>query len=194
MVRNNYWIGGDLGIMLNHWSAVNFTGNTVYSKSKLIALLDAAPTQHPKNYVWDSNTYYGSGRFRFAGQDTDWKGWRGNSTLDQDSHFSPGGPHGVWTFVRPNKYEPGRANIAIYNWNLDRSVPIDVSGILSAGTAYEIRDAENFFGPPVVSGVYKSGMISIPMTDLEPAEPNGDVPTPPRHTAPEFGAFVLLCK
>jgi hypothetical protein len=194
MVRNNYWIGGDLGIMLNHWTAARFTGNTVYSKTKLIALLDAAPTQNTGNYVWDSNTYYGSGRFHFAGKDTDWSGWRSKSTLDADSHFSPGSPHGVWAFVRPNRYEPGRANIAIYNWNLDRTVSIDVAGIVPDGASYEIRDAENFYGPPVVSGKFNGQHIKIPMTGLEPAEPNGDVPTPPVHTAPEFGAFVLLCK
>jgi len=27
-------------------------------------------------------------------------------------------PTGTWTFVQPNKYEAGRANIAIYNWSL----------------------------------------------------------------------------
>ncbi len=194
MVRNNYWIGGDLGIMLNHWTAARFTGNTVYSKTKLIALLDAAPGQDTANYVWDSNTYYGSGHFRFAGKDTDWDGWRNESTLDRSSRFSPGPPRGLWTFVRPNRYEPGRANIAIYNWNLDPTVSIDVSGFLTRGAVYEIRDAENFFGPPVVSGTYNGEFIAIPMKGLVAADPNGDVPTPPRHSAPEFGAFVLLCK
>ncbi len=194
MVRNNYWIGGDLGIMLDHWSAARFTGNTVYSKSKLIAMLGSAPLPGARNYIWDANTYYGSGRFRFAGQDTDWAGWRSRSALDASSRFSSGAPRGVWTFVRPNRYEKGRANIAIYNWDLSRTVAVDVSGVLAAGSSYEVRDAENFFGPPVVSGAYKGGAITIPMTGLAAADPNGDVPTPPRHTAPEFGAFVLLTR
>jgi hypothetical protein len=30
------------------------------------------------------------------------------------------------------------------------------------------------------------------MMGLTPAKPNGNVPTPPKHSAPEFGAFVLL--
>jgi hypothetical protein len=30
------------------------------------------------------------------------------------------------------------------------------------------------------------------MTGLAVAAPNGNVPTPPKHSAPEFGAFVLL--
>jgi hypothetical protein len=194
VVRDNYWIGGDLAVMLTHWSAARFTGNTVYSKSKLIALLDAAPGQDTRQYVWDSNHYYGSGRFRFAGKDTDWTGWRRESTLDRSSQFSAGAPHGVWTFVRPNRYESGRANIAVYNWNLAPVVSIDVSGVVAAGATYEIRDAENFFGRPIVSGTYDGRPIAIPMTGLTAAQPNGDVPAPPRHTAPEFGAFVLLCR
>ena len=55
-VRNNYWMGGFIGIMLNRWTAANFTGNTVYSKSKLLALLDVSPGENPRNYVWDRNT------------------------------------------------------------------------------------------------------------------------------------------
>jgi parallel beta-helix repeat protein len=191
MVRNNYWIGGDLGIMLNRWTAANFTGNTVYSKSKLLALVDALPAQHPRNYVWDRNTYYGSGKFNFKGQEVDWTGWRERSTLDASSHFTSGPPRGVWAFVRPNQYEKGRANIAIYNWDAAPTVCVDVSGYLPTGATYEIHDAENFFAAPVVSGVFDGKPIAIPMTNLTAAQPNGDVPTPPTHTAPEFGAFIL---
>ena len=194
MVRNNYWIGGDLGIMLNRWTAANFTGNTVYSRNNVIALLDALPTQKPSNYVWDSNTYYGSGRFNFAGTETDWQGWRKGSTLDAASRFSSGRPTGIWAFVRPNKYEAGRANIVIYNWDLQPFVSVDVSGILAHGANYEIRDAQNFYGQPLVTGKYDGELVAIPMTGLVAANANGVVPTPPRHSAPEFGAFILLSR
>ena len=75
---------------------------------------------------------------------------------------------------------------------MQRIVLVDVSGVLDRGVVYEIRDAQNFFGPPVASGTYNGELIPVPMTGLTPAAPNGDVPTPPRHSAPEFGAFVLL--
>jgi len=191
MVRNNYWIGGDLAIMLNRWTAANFTGNTVYSKSKLLALVDALPSQNPRKYVWDRNTYYGSGRFMFAGKDVDWSGWRERSTLDSASKFYAGAPHGTWSFVRPNKYEQGRGNIAIYNWDHKDKVAVDVSGFMPAGATYEVRDAENFYGDPVAAGKFDGKPISIPMSGLLPAQPNGQVPTPPVHTGPEFGAFVI---
>ena len=36
-------------------------------------------------------------------------------------------PGGVRTIVRPNRYESGRANIAIFNWDRQGSVNVDVS-------------------------------------------------------------------
>jgi hypothetical protein len=98
----------------------------------------------------------------------------------------------VWTFVRPNRYEPGRANIAIYNWNLQSTVAVDVSGVLTPGKTYVVKDAQNFFGPPVASGTYSGGTITIPMTGLTVATPVGNVPSRPGHTGPEFGAFVVV--
>jgi parallel beta-helix repeat protein len=192
MVRGNYWIGGNMGIMLNRWTAANFTGNSVYSRSKLLALVDSLPSQDPRNYVWDRNAYYGSGRFNFAGKEMDWAEWRAASSLDRDSRFSSGPPRGVWTFVRPNRYESGRANIVIYNWDAKTAVPVDLSEVLAEGETYEIRDAQDFFGPSVASGRFDGRPVAVPMTGLVAVQPNGDVPTPPLHTAPEFGAFVLL--
>jgi hypothetical protein len=36
---------------------------------------------------------------------------------------------GLDAFVRPNRYEPGRANIAIYNWSGADAVDIDIAGV-----------------------------------------------------------------
>jgi PKD repeat protein len=102
-------------------------------------------------------------------------------------------PTGVKVFVRPNQYEPGRANITIYNWDLQASVGVSLKGILKAGTAYEIRNAQNFFGPAVLSGTYDgSSTLSLPMNGLAPATPVGRPAPPP--TGPEFQVFVVLPK
>jgi hypothetical protein len=192
-VTNNYWIGGDLVIMLNHWNSAVFTGNTVYSKTQLLTYLDFLPTQNPAGYTWDGNTYYGSGRFDYAQNETTWQGWTGNG-IDRHSQFISGRPTGTWIFARPNRYEPGRGNIVVYNWGLSPTISVDLSGILGPGTSYEIRDAENFFGPAVVTGTYDGSPVSIPMTNLKPAATNGTFPVPPKETAPELGAFVVLPK
>jgi len=69
---------------------------------------------------------------------------------------------------------------------------VDVSSVLTPGAFYQIRDAQNYYGPVVASGVYSGNPITIPMTGLSAARPNGTVPQQPPHTAPVFGTFVLL--
>ena len=102
-------------------------------------------------------------------------------------------PTGVRTFVRPNQYEPGRANITIINWDRVPQVAVDLSGAgLPIGTRFEVRDAQNFYGAPVVSGTYTGGAVTVPMTGLIAAPPIGNAPIVPAHTAPQFGAFVLM--
>ncbi len=102
-------------------------------------------------------------------------------------------PTGVRTFVRPNAYEAGRANITIFNWDLLPVVAVDVSMAgLAVGDVFEVRDAQNYFGAPVATGVFTGASVSIPMTGLVAAPPVGSVPLVLPHTAPQFGAFVLM--
>jgi hypothetical protein len=95
--------------------------------------------------------------------------------------------------VIPNSYEPGRANVIIYNTSGASTVQINLTQAgLTNGQTYEIRDAENYFGPLVRTGTYNSTSptVSIPMTGLTVAQPMG---LPKRsHTAPEFGIFVVI--
>lgn len=102
-------------------------------------------------------------------------------------------PTGVRTFVRPNAYEPGRANITILNWDRAASVAVDLSSAnLPQGTPYEIRDAQNFYGAPVAAGTYTGAAVTVPMTGLTASPAIGNVPVVLPHTAPQFGTFVLL--
>ena len=102
-------------------------------------------------------------------------------------------PAGKYIFVRPNQYEIGRANIVIYNWDLSPSVSVDISASgLHSGQSYEIRDSQNFYGPPVATGIYNGSPATIPMSNLSLAPPEGTVPPQPHHTAPEFDVFILL--
>ncbi|MEO8429868.1 MAG: right-handed parallel beta-helix repeat-containing protein [Acidobacteriota bacterium] len=97
-------------------------------------------------------------------------------------------PTSTQIFVRPSLYEAGRANVTILNWNLAPSVNVDLSSVLAPGASYEIRNAQNFFGGPVRSGVYTGGGIAVPMT----GSPAGMVgySTPPAPA--ELHAFVVL--
>lgn len=99
---------------------------------------------------------------------------------------------GVNVYVRPNLYEAGRANIAVYNWDNRSSVAVDLSKVLNVGDNFEIRDAQDFYGTPVVNGTYTGAAVNVPMILTKVATPVGNVTVPPVHTPPEFGTFVVL--
>ena len=58
-------------------------------------------------------------------------------------------------FVRPNAYEAGRANITVYNWDGVEHASTSTSAASSSpGDGYEVRNAQDFFGAPVLTGTY----------------------------------------
>jgi Right handed beta helix region len=93
--------------------------------------------------------------------------------------------------IRPNKYDPARAHLAIFNWDKLDAVDVDVSGVLSPGDAYQLLDVQDLFGPPVLSGVYTAGKLAVPMTSTGVTTPVGNVPVSVTHTSREFGAFLI---
>ena len=93
--------------------------------------------------------------------------------------------------MRPNRYEPGRAHIVIYNWDLRDSVTVDLNSILVRGTQFEIRDAQNYFGEPVLRGVYNGGTLQLPTRLSKVTAPIGNVERVPVHTAPHLLVFVV---
>jgi hypothetical protein len=127
-----------------------------------------------------SNSFYQSTSFTAA-------------TYPSNTYFTSR-PTGVRTFVRRNAYDSGRAHIVVYNWDRAASVSVDVSSVLQPGDNYELRDAQDYFGAPVLSGAYSGGQISVPMILTHKAAAIGNVPVAPRHTGPDFAAFVLLKK
>jgi hypothetical protein len=104
-------------------------------------------------------------------------------------------------FVVPNEFEAGRANVAIYNWQLLPAVTVPLADVrLVEGQAFEVKDAMNFYGPPVARGVFsaKAPMIAVPMQGLVREKMRGEDRLRARyrdrlkHTAPEFGAFLVI--
>ncbi len=99
-------------------------------------------------------------------------------------------PTGTVVRIRPNLFEAGRAHITVYSWNLASTAAVDLSSVIPPGTSFEIRNAQNYFGAPVLSGVYAGGTVNVPLTGLPNAAPVGR-PTPVA-TGPEFNVFVLI--
>jgi hypothetical protein len=111
-----------------------------------------------------------------------------------DNQFLRTRPTANEVFVRPNRYERGRAHIIVFNWERLQSVDVSAAGAyLRDGDRYEIRDAQNFYGRPLVTGTYwRFQRITIGMSNLMSASPVGDVPMQPIHSAPTFGVFIML--
>lgn len=101
-------------------------------------------------------------------------------------------PRGLQVLVRPNRYEPGRGNLTVYNWDNLSTVGVNLASILPAGTAYEIRDAQNFYGSPVATGVYQGGTVNIPMTGTAVTPLVGVAEVALVHTPVRFGSFIVL--
>ncbi len=176
------------------WQSVEFQGNTIYSQNEALDVLMKPGAQ----YRWDFNTYF-SGRGRglsfVRGDDSfDFPRWQETSRLDAHSQLLQSDrlrPAGAIVFVRPNRYEAGRANVVVYNWELTDEVAVDLGAILPIGAAFEVRDAENFFGAPVADGTYDGAPVRLPMKLKQVAEPVGNVERKPSHTAPEFAVFIV---
>ncbi|MCC7009017.1 MAG: hypothetical protein IT184_09395 [Acidobacteria bacterium] len=116
------------------------------------------------------------------------------ATAHPQNTFERGRPRGVVVRVRPNQYVRGRAHVAVLNWDRQPSVDVDLSASgLRDGEPFELRDAQDFFGAPLLKGTYAAGRpVSVPATARPPAAPIGAVPTVPQSTAPEFLPLVVL--
>ncbi len=101
-------------------------------------------------------------------------------------------PTGVTVFVRPNRHEPGRAHVAILNWDRREDVDLDLSAIgLRLGDHFVVRDVQDYFGEPLVSGRYDDAPVTVRLTGLTAAIPVGRMPLVPLHTGPELAVFVV---
>jgi len=96
-------------------------------------------------------------------------------------------------FVRPNAYDKGRATIVVLNWSRRPKVAVDLGAVgLAKGDRFEIRDAQNYLGPPVTRGVYvPSAAVSLPMADESAAAAQPVGAPPPVHTSRAFGVFIV---
>jgi hypothetical protein len=191
-MRDNHLVGGGTAVSINRWTSVDFTGNRVIGPQALVNV-NPAKGGNMSGFKFDKNTYFCTGGrakpFMRGGAAEDFAAWNA-AGFDKGGSFQAGRPKGVDVFLRPNQYEPGRANICIYNWDKKDTVDVDASKSgLKQGEKYVVRDAMNYFGKPVAEGTWDGKAIPVPMTGHKPADPMGV--KAPAHTCPEFGVFIL---
>jgi Right handed beta helix region len=195
-VRDNYFAGGAPVAYLRGWHTVTFNGNTMIGQLGMLALSTPQGVQ-PQQYNWDGNQYFGYGYgqsketlFSLNGKILNFNAWQQAAGVDKSSHYAPAYPSSVKVVVRPNQYESGRVTIIVYNWSHQRSVDVDLGSALTRGTPYEIRNVQDFFGNPVVSGNYDGHAIALPLAAATVTRAIGaSVVSPP--SGPDFDVFLV---
>jgi hypothetical protein len=187
---NNYLVGG--WSRLGAWTTAQVTGNTLFNftSGAMLASIGNAGGQ-----TWGNNTFFGdpaAATWRYGETVTSFDGWRALSGIADPGSYAGPAPTGMKVVVQPSRYEPGRANIVVYNWEHRSGVEVDPSGVLGLGDAYVIQHAQDFYGPPIVSGTYAGGLVQLPAVAVTPVGPAGAGTGPAPATGPTFNAFVLM--
>ena len=204
VVKNNTMMGSCRALVLSRWASIEVTGNTFWSSDTLAEISSApAGSAIPENpaavdlagFTVARNTYIDNGqpkpfilgrhekatdeeRFSFA----EWQ----KRGLDKDSVWlvgKAGRPTGTQTFVFPNRYEKGRANVAIFAWDGQPTVAVDLSRALTPGQAFTVFNCLDIRqtlarAKPVLTGTFNSKPVAFPL----------------KHDAssPDFDAFLVL--
>jgi hypothetical protein len=174
-----------------YWSSATVSGNTFYSPAPWELIWLEGSTS---GWSWTSNSYWRSATdgsaWYLAPNHYDLPGFKSalRNTTDQSLGTAP---TATKVFVRPNKYERGRANVTVFNWSNAGSVAVDMTGILSVGDAYEVRNVRDWFGTPAVTGTYGGGTINIPIVAVPAPVPLGGFVSSPPPSTTQFQTYVV---
>jgi hypothetical protein len=196
MVKDNYFVGA---ATVRRWGKLTLRANALIAPGTVLSL-ELPKEGGVSNYAGDENAYFqiikGGSPFSITenkqGKTLDFAQWQKASGLDGSAKFQQARPTGARVFVRPNQYEPGRANVIVYNWDLDKTVDVDLKGVLKAGDRYKVISAQDFFGPAVAEGTYDGKPVKLPMKEYRAPAPIGKEDYTPPATGPEFNVFVVL--
>jgi hypothetical protein len=189
-VQNNYAVGGTYVLSVGTWNQLTAANNRLFGTSRVLQLKDTAIS----GFDWRANAYQRdplAPAWQYRGTDYAFSPWAIQTGLGGSDVTVPVSPVTPQVFVRPNAYEPGRATVVVYNWGRLGSATADLSGVLSVGATYEVRNVQDLFGSPVATGTFDGGPISIPMGGVNPPTPIGAVPHAPPRTGPDFDVFIV---
>ena len=190
VVENNYIVGG---LYVGKWASALVRGNVVYDYDGPMVVTESNVSGH----TWDANRFYGDGTtvswMHAPSAPTDAATWMAQAGFPNPGGYAGSGAPPNHVVVRPNKYEAGRANIIVYNWEERSTVSVDMSGVLNVGDRYVVQNVQDFYGPPVASGTYDGSALQLPMAGITPPAPIGTASyTPAPVTGPTFNVFVLM--
>ncbi|MCA6361877.1 MAG: T9SS type A sorting domain-containing protein [Bacteroidetes bacterium] len=190
-IDSNYFAGnGRAGLAVINWDTAQVQFNHTFYRSGTAAALFPGGS----SYAWNNNTYFGTmpgGQFAFqSGQPSPFASWVQQSGFDINSTYTNSIPTGTVVFQQADQYEAGRSMLIVYNWAMQPAVSVSLQG-LANGDAFEVVDAQNYYGPPVYSGVFNtaSPSIMLPLQHTQVAVPLGWNAVP--HTSRQFNCFIV---
>jgi hypothetical protein len=187
-LRDNYLVGAPIGLLVAPWQQLQITGNTFWAYNTLVDMGAIPAEAIGKAYKVDSNTYIANGQpapFKIASKSVDFAGWQALG-LDANGHMATGKdgkPAGTKTFVFANKYQKGRANIGVFNWDGQDSAAVDLSSVLGKGQKYCVYNCLDIKqtlaqAKPVMKSTYNGKSVELPLRK-DPI-------------SPEFDAFLIV--
>lgn len=204
VVRDNWFMGGLYAVSMGRWKQMAFENNRLWAEKLMIEINsatigDAIPAQEQKpdlsGYRLGGNHYFtmpdaASFRYDRVGKIEEgdplltFAKWQALG-LDKDSILEKtanGRPTGSMVRVYTNRYEKGRGHVAIFNWDRQDSVKVDLSKVLIQGDRYQIYNCAEVTHTlaatkPVLTGVYDGGELAFPMKKAA--------------ASPDFDAFLV---
>ena len=188
--RDNYIVGGAEALDVGYWQSLTVANNTFQGPSVMVEVRDTSTV----GWLWGGSQYWqdpNDTAWTFRKTNYTLAAWKTKTGLGATDQAAAGQPTMPVVFVRPNQYEPGRAHVVIYNWSGEGTVPVNLSNAIRVGAHYEVRNVQDVFGTPMVSGTYGGGAVDFPMTGVAPPVPIGGSPRAPIKTAPGFDVFLV---
>ncbi len=87
--------------------------------------------------------------------------------LRQSSPNTLVAPNEPLVILLPNKYENGRANLAIFNFTKAGQVDVKAEGALSDGDSFRLMRPQDLFGKPAFTGQVEDGKFTVDMNGEE---------------------------
>jgi hypothetical protein len=194
-ITDNWFIGGGPTMRIWNLNQSSFTNNVTWNpRCSDGCRMDMLGNR--SGWAWSGNTHYGNAGaidWSYNNSNKTWTDWKAATGLGGGDTYAAS-PSGQKILVRPNLYEKGRANVVVLSLSGAGTASVDLTGILQAGQAYEVRNAQNFFGTPVVTGTYTGGAVTLPLSGLTKAALTGSAPRAPMSTGTLFNAFVVIGK
>jgi len=170
--KGNY-IMGLKGLQVQQWQRMEISGNTVWAPETLLAVGAAEGDK----WVVDGNTYIAPAD-RKGFNDKTFAEYRKATGFDANSRLIEAErPTENFIFVRPNRYEPGRGHVAVFNWENKDPVTVDLSAVLKKGARFVVHNVQDLYGKPVAEGTFDGNPVTLPMLKSK--------------IAPDFDAFLV---